>query len=217
MFEGLKKELYFKKMQVLFNQGVKDQKIIPFDDDFYDKMTHTYISGIPVSIYIKYLKPFISPGKCYNRSLYMFFCFKNSVLVCGDLKNLELQYGKDDAEHAWIEMDNYVYDPSSLNIFDKDLYYQIYMPTNVSKCTKEEYCQVKNNKKVYDDIIQTTISDFQPHGKKRTDLINTIPLLSGIAQIPGNEQFKIELENWLSTIQYDEKEVYDELNDAIKK
>ena len=69
MFERLKKELYFKKMQLLFNQGVIDKKIIPFDDDFYDKMAHTYISGIPVSMHIKYLKPNISLGKCYDRSL----------------------------------------------------------------------------------------------------------------------------------------------------
>ncbi len=212
MFERLKKELYFSKMELLFTQGVADQKIIPFDDDFYNKMSHTYISGIPVSMHIKYLKPLVPPGKCYDRSLYMFFCFENAVLVRGDHK----QYGRDSAGHGWIEMDNYAYDPSLMMRFDKDLYYQIYMPTNVSKYTKEEYCQVLNNRKLYDEITQTKMSDFQPMGRKRTDLISFIPLLSNIAQNQENEQFKTELENWLSTIQYDEKEIYDELNEKVK-
>lgn len=216
MFEEIKKELYFKKMQVLFNQGVKDQKIIPFDDDFYDKMAHTYISGIPVSMHIKYLKPNISLGKCYDRSLYMFFCFENAVLVRGNNKDLELQYGKDSMGHGWIEMDNYVYDPSLMMRFDKDLYYQIYMPTNVSKCTKEEYCQIEDHQEFYDDITKTTIRDFQPHGKKRTDLITIIPLLSSIAQMTKNEQFTAELDNWLSAIQYDEKEICKELHEKVK-
>lgn len=61
-------------------------------------------------------------------SLYMFFCLDNAILVRGDIKSLELQSGPYDAFHGWIELDNYVYDPTALMRFDKDLYYQIYQP-----------------------------------------------------------------------------------------
>ena len=67
-------------MQLLLNKGDADKKIIPFDDEFYDKLNQTYISGLPVSIHIKYLKPIAGPGKCYDRSLYMFFCFDDAIL-----------------------------------------------------------------------------------------------------------------------------------------
>ncbi len=217
MFKEIKKQLYFRKMALLCNQGVIDKKIVPFDDDFYEKMSHTYFNGIPISMHIRYLKPLRSmPGGCYDRSLLMFFCFPNALLCRGDNKDLELNYGKENARHGWIEVDNYVYDPSLTMRFDKDLYYQIYTPTNVSKSTIEEYCQIKERQEFYDTITKTAICDFLPFSKKRTDLINIIPLIIGIAQMSENEQFKMELENWLSVIQYDEKEINDELNERIR-
>ena len=79
-------------MQLLLNKGIADKKIIPFDDEFYEKLNHTYISGLPVSIHIKYLKPIVGPSKCYDRSLYMFFCFDDALLVRADNKDLELRY-----------------------------------------------------------------------------------------------------------------------------
>mgnify|MGYP003299039579 CR=1 FL=1 len=130
MFDNIKKELYFFRKEVLFNKGIKEGKIVPFDDCFYEKMSHTYFNCVPISMHIKYLKPLSGPGKCYDRSLFMFFCFDDALLVRADIKNLELLYGKENAGHGWIEIDDYVYDPSSTLRFDKKLYYQIYNPTN---------------------------------------------------------------------------------------
>ena len=96
----------------------------------------------------------------------MFFCFDDAILVRGDDKDLDLKYGKDDAGHGWIEMDNYVYDPLLMMRFDKDLYYEIYRPTNVSKYTKDEYCSIKKCQEHCNDIKNTTIDDFKPFGKK---------------------------------------------------
>lgn len=217
MFDSIKKRLYFCKMQLLFNQGMTDKKIIPFDDEFYEKLNHTYISGLPVAIHIKYLKPIVSPGKCYDRSLYMFFCFDDAILVRGDNKDLELRYGKDNAGHGWIEMDSYVYDPSLMMKFDKDLYYEIYKPTNVSKCTKQEYCSTRECQEFYTNIKNTIVDDFKPYGRKRLELSMTMPLIIGIAQNSGNQEFINELNNFIALIQYDEEKVYIELNEAMQK
>lgn len=216
LFDNLRKGLFFRKMQLLFNKGVADGKIISFDDEFYEKLRHTYISGLPVSIHIKYLKPILPPGRCFDRSLYMFFCFDEAILVRGDNKDLEFRYGKGHAEHGWIEMDNYVYDPSLMMRFDKDLYYEIYKPTNVSKCTKEEYCSSRECQELYNDIKNTTIADFKPLGRKRRELSITMPLIMGIAQNSGNQEFINELNDFIALIQYDEEEVYTELNAAIR-
>lgn len=209
MFDNVKKGLYFSKMQLLFNKGIQEGKIVPFDDEFYEKMSHTFFNCIPISMHIRYLKPIMPPGKCYDRSLFMFFCFDDALLVRGDNKDLELRFGKENAGHGWIEMGDYVYDPSLMMRFERDLYYKIYNPTDVHKATKEDYQKV--NGSYYDDVRNTSISDFQPGGSKRTDLCVSIPLVRGIAEYSTDERFKRELNEYLTLIQYDEKQVYDEL------
>lgn len=218
MFENIKKGLYFSKMQLLLKKGLKDGNIVPFEDEFYEKLSHTYISCLPVSIHMKYLKPIVGLGKCYDRSLYMFLCFENAVLVCGDNKYLELRFGKNNAGHRWVEMDGYCYDPSLLLRFKKETYYEIYKPYNVSKTTAEEYKNCcDSNKRFYEDIVSTELSDFQPNGRKRTDLCAMIPLIQGIAEMGTDTDFKKELSEYLKSIQYDEKQVYDEMNQAFQK
>lgn len=210
MFENIKKGLYFSKLQILFKKGFEDGSIVPFDDSFYERLSHTYIKCIPVSMHIKYLKPIVGPGKCLDRSLYMFLCFDDALLVIGDLKNLELKYGKEHMCHGWIELGDYVYDPSLLLRFKKDVYYKLYCPTNVHKCNVEQY--VEDNKEFYDDIKQTTLDDYKLGGKKRIELCVMIPLLKGIADKTNNEEFKRDLLYYLSSIQYDEQQISEELN-----
>lgn len=206
---NIKKELYFLRMQALFNKGIEAGKIVKFDEAFYEKMSHTFFNCIPISMHIRYIKPTTSLGKCYDRSLLMFFCFDEALLVRADNKDLELRFGKEMAGHGWIEIGNYVYDPSLLMRFDRDLYYKIYSPTDIYKATKEDY--QKLNGSYYDDIRNISISDFQPGGSKRTDLCVSIPLIREIAKYSSNESFKKELSDYLMLIQYDEKQIYEEL------
>lgn len=216
MFNTIKKKLYFKRLELLYIKGILDKKIVPFDEDFYERMNHTYVSGIPVSLHIKYIKPTIPPGKCYDRSLYMFFCFEDALLVRGDNKDLELLYGKDCAGHGWIEIGDYVYDPSTMKRYDKDLYYEMYKPYNVYKSSKEEYCSYPGNQKLYDDIQSTTIDDYKPSGRRRVELAVIIPAVRGIAEASGNQEFINDLNIYLDHIQYDEEQVYNELNEKVQ-
>lgn len=209
MFGGLKKRLYFSKMQLLFSRGISEGKIVPFDNEFYEKMSHTYFNCIPIYMHIKYLKPILPPGKCYDRSLLMFFCFDDALLVRADNKDLELRFGKENAGHGWIEIGNYVYDPSLMMRFERDLYYKIYSPTDVHKATKEDYKKV--NGSYYDDVRHTSIDDFKIGGSKRTDLCVSIPLVQDLAKCSSDENFQRELNEYLNLIQYEEKQVHDEL------
>lgn len=209
MLNSLKKKLFFSRLQLLYSKGISEGKIVPFDDEFYKCMNHTYFASIPVSMHIKYLRPETGPGKCYDRSLYMFFCFDDALLVRGDKLNLELLYGKDNAGHGWIEIGDFVYDPTLLMRFDRELYYKMFSPTNVSKATKDDYVSV--NSSFYNDIKSTTISDFQPGGRKRLELCTTIPLVQGIADLFSDKSFKKELDEYLSLIEYDEEAIYREL------
>lgn len=203
-------ELFFFKAEYLYETGSRDGKIVPFDDSFYEQMSHTFTDGgIPVSMDIKYLRPSTPPGKCYDRSLNMFLCFDDALLVRGDLKALKLKYAsKGDAGHGWIEIGNNVYDPTYLMRFDKDLYYKIFGVSHVTKYSKEDYCQNQANKKYYDQIKNTTLADFQPNGRKRPFLLMAIPLLKGIADNAKDPAFQKELDAYLTAINYDEQEIY---------
>ena len=49
----------------------------------------------------------------------MFLAQPSSILVRGNIKTLEYKYGKEKSRHGWIEMDDYVYDPTSLYKYKK--------------------------------------------------------------------------------------------------
>ena len=217
MFDKLRKNLYFNRLNQLFMSGLEEGRIVPFDDTLYKEMSSTYVAGLPVSIHIKYLKPIIPPGKCYDRSLYMFFCFDDALLVRGDNKDLEFKFGKDNAGHGWIERDNYVYDPTLLMRFDRDLYYKIYKPTNIIKANKYEYCSKESCRELYEDVTSTTLDDFRTSGTKRFELITTIPVLRCIAENSEDERFISELEEFLTAVNYDEVEISKDLNEKVKQ
>ena len=217
MFDDITKDFYLKRMELLLNKGIINKQITPFDDNFYEKLNHTYINGLPVSIHIKYLKPSFDLGKCFERSLYMFLSLDNAILVHGTNYNLELLYGKDLSGHGWVEIDDKVYDPTYMMTFNKDLYYKIFKPTNITKCNKEEYCSNKECQELYDDVKNTTLDDFKPYGRKRIELSMLLPLIIEIANNSKNQDFIDELNNYLNIIEYDEEEINNEINEGLQK
>lgn len=218
MFDKLKEKLYFNRIELLFKKGLENGDIVPFDDAFYEQMNHTYISGIPVYIHIKHLRPNNPPMNCIERSLYMFFCFENAILVRGDTKYLELRYGKDHAGHGWIEIDDYCYDPTYLFKFKKEIYYEILKPYNVCKATTDEYKNCCDcNKQRYEEIVNTKLSDFLPNGRKRMDLGAVIPFLQEKSKNSNNPEFNKDLLCYLDSIQYDENQIYERLNTEFQE
>lgn len=207
-------KLYMYKVYLQVLKGLQQGKIVPFDEEFYKSMSTTYFNCLPVSMHIKYLRPSSPPGKCYDRSLYMFFCFDDALLVRADNKDLEVRFGKENAGHGWIEIGNYVYDPSLLLRFDRELYYKIYKPSNISKTSVTEY--KKSDDGYYDQVRNTKIEDFKIGGRKRCDLAVTIPAVQGIASFSKNG-FKEELDDYLEKIEYDEKQVYSELVESCEE
>lgn len=195
MFGVLKDPIYFGKTNLLFMKGVVDGSIVSFEEDFYKKMSDTYIYPIPVSLDIKYLGRLRS---VYDRSFSMFMCFDNAVLVRASRKDLELANGKENAGHAWIEIDNYVYDPTSLLRFEKELYYKMYAPTDIYKWSKDDY--VSENIISYEEIKNTTLEDFKPGGEKRASLVNMMPLFDSV----GSLDFREEFNSYLNSIDYEE-------------
>ena len=195
--------MYFRIIEQLINKGILSGKISSFDADLYDKLDNTFINGLPVSLHIKYLKNSFS-GNYYDRSLYMFYCFDDATLVKGCNHYINLRYNSDEVNHGWIEDEDYVYDPSLMMKFDKDYYYEVFNPSQVQKCSKEEYLSVPECKRIYDEIKNTKIEDYMPGGSKRDKLYMTIPLVMDIAKNSCNKAFLLEFNEYLKKIDYKE-------------
>ena len=218
MINPIKKKIYFSKVDHLMEKGLKEGTIVPFENNIYNDLKNTYIHGLPVSIRIKYLKPVKAPGMCMERSIYIFLCLDDALLVRGDNKDLEMQYGKDCAKHGWVETEDYVYDPSLIMRFDKDVYYEMFEPTNVKRYTKKEYIEANdNNRKLYEDAKTVTPDDLKPYGRKRIELLEMVPLVQSLANLSGDIDLKKELDEYLKLIDYEEKGIHEELDEQLKQ
>ena len=213
--DKIKKKLYFKRLELLFNKAVNEGKITEFDQEIYDLMDGTIIACLPVSLYIKYSKYLFPEGTCYDRSLYMFLALDNAVLVRGNNKDLEVRYGKGHGGHGWIEIGDYVYDPSLMLKFDKATYYKIYGCSDVRKTDKATY--EKEHKEFIDDNVSKDFNDYKPGGSKRLQLGVLIMQVKALSTFIGDDNLTRELNEYLSFIEYDEKQIQEEREKALRK
>ncbi len=215
MFRNIKKNLFFSRFNLLFQKGINDGKISEFDDEIFDKMSNTYIACLPVSMRIKHSNHMFAQGTCYERSLYMFLALDDAYLVRGDDKVLEYKYGKGHEGHGWVEVGDVVYDPSLMLKFDKDTYYNLYGITNTKKCDKKTY--LERHSDFVEQHVSHDINDFRPGGKRRLELGVLIIQLRCLSEMLGDCEFTTDLNKYLESISYDEKQICDERNKVIQK
>ncbi len=225
IFCEARKKLYFEKLNRMYVFGVLTKKIFTFDDEFYDSFKNNIYLGLPVSLILKHrpsivfqnINPNSIERKCFDYALMLFLFMEDATWVRGDVKNLELEYGKDSAFHDWIEKDGYVYDVHNGAKFEKDFYYKMFKCSNVRKWGMEEYCSIEGNKKLVEDFRSITIDDYRPNGKRRLDLLTKIPMIKSIAIISGNQDFINDLNAYLELIEYDEEQIYNQMNEWMSR
>ncbi len=193
MFETIKKDLFSKRVKLLLNFGFSKRLIRQFEPELYERLDRVIFAGIPASIQIKYLKPTLPPGRCFDRSYLITMGFDDCVLVCGDRKDMELSYDKD----GWV------YDPTMIMKIEKDLYYKTFGVTVNGTQTKEELMQDDNYKK-------SATGEFD-----KFILLSSIPLVEGIAKAKGDTNFINEIEEYKQRIKYNPEELSKLLNEAL--
>ena len=97
--------------------------------------------------------------------------------------------------------------------FDKDTYYSLYGCSNVTKTDKQTY--LLQHKDFVASHVSYDFDDFRPNGKRRLELGVLIIQLRALSQMLGDEQFSKELNDYLSYIEYDEKQIHEERQEAI--
>ena len=181
----------------------------------FDKMNGTIIACLPASLYIKYSNYLFDNGTCYDRSLYMFLALDDALLVRGNNKYLEYSHGKGHEGHGWVEIGDYVYDPSLMLKFDKDIYYSLYECSNVTKTNKDEYYLE------HSDFVNAYVSydynDFMPNGNRRLDLGILIYQIKVLSEMIGDISFIDDINNYLTKIKYNEDDITMERHAVLKK
>lgn len=215
MFDELRKKLFFAKFKVYGTKMEQERKITEFDDEIFEKMKNTIIACFPVSLYIKYSEYMFPIGTCYDRSLYMFLALDDAILVRGNNKDLEYNYGKGHGGHGWVEVGDYVYDPSIMAKFEKDVYYKLYGTTDVTKVDKETY--LSEHQEFVDMVVSTDYDDFRPGGKRRLELGVLVTQIQTIASMIDDKEFKKDLASYLDLIEYDADEIQRERDKVINE
>lgn len=213
--QKIKKDLFFIRFNMLFDKYLKAGKITYFDENIFEKMNDTIIACLPVSLYIKHSKHLFATGTCYERSLYMFLALDDALLVRGNSKVLEYNYGKENAGHGWVEVGDYVYDPSLMLRFEKGVYYKLYGCNDVYKIDKETY--LSGHKDFEDTYISHDLNEFRPNGKRRLELGVLISQLQVLSNLVKDEKFTDDLNNYLSLINYDADQIHEERQKIIQK
>ena len=101
--------------------------ILPYDNEVISFLS-SYGNNADSNSYLELLCSNKSIGKCYTYSRYVALAFismnKNFKLYEGKLKNLR----KGEFTHAWIEVDDFVYDVTFIGKYPKELYYRLFNP-----------------------------------------------------------------------------------------
>jgi len=128
-------------------KGYGSDEITPYDDEFKQKLSDESVRNISVARIIDDFIPSddATNGHCFERSFLMFLCVENASWVYGDNKIIELAHGKANAAHAWVEVGNHVYDPTTVLKYPKDLYYKMLKINNAIKLTHDDIARCGNN------------------------------------------------------------------------
>jgi len=120
---NLKKLLYTRRYNKLFQKGLKENKIIYFEPEIFEKLKEFQYAGFPLNILIGSIR--LSNGKCYDRSMALTFIFDDCMLVNGNLSKYANIIDDEEFDHSWVEYNDFVYDTSWGMKFDKKLYYEL--------------------------------------------------------------------------------------------
>ena len=205
---------FWDKYCELFNEGVKNKKVRPYDDKLLEKLREVYYGGIPASIIL--LTPKLCNGHCYDRALLLTHAFKEDEfrLVDANINSIRLhpnyiekardkdtgELKKNYATHCFVEKTEkdgsvWVYDTTAMVAFDKELYYQMEEP-EVLKINSKQATET------YFEYVEIEQADLERD--KYASAIMIPKIETAITdEDPYREDLKREIEIYKEKIGYD--------------
>lgn len=160
----LKWKLHKTKETTLIIKAARKGYIKLYDDELINNLRNIYYGGLPASILL--LHRGICNGKCYDRAPLLAYALNDDYeVVYANINNIKLnplyvdEYKKDStyAEHCYIISKDsngieWVYDPSSGFIIEKNTYYKIEKPVERMRNNKETTINFMNHELENQDI-----------------------------------------------------------------
>ena len=200
----------------LYNKGISDGKIQEFNLELLAKLKKTIYGGIPGNIYL-YAFPtnFETIGNKIEILAWVFKNEKYKIIHANTNSTKEIMFYKYNSKHldfnSWIEVKNgpkeYVIDPFSMLMIEKELYYEIENPEIIKVITSDEI----DNHSIRSDI------DFSEAFASYDSLLILMDTLEQLAKIsPYKKYLEKEIEKLKAKVDYNQMKL-DYLNEIKKK
>jgi len=212
--EKIKIEELEQKHREWLKKGFTENKVFVFPDALFDNLRPYNFGGIPVSILLFITE--MNNGHCYDRAKLMQLAFENCRMIYADIESLRLRYSQKEAEHAYIETEEFgggktwVVDTSTGLIYEKT-YFDEFEKPKVNYVFKKEECM--QNK----EIQEILASDFE---KDKWTLVTTLPFIeagikhsNNLGTVLYREKLQEEIAKLKEVINFDamQKEVEDDM------
>lgn len=171
--------------------------ITPFDDEVMDKLKHTYINGLPVLIFIKYLMAVYGTKRCE----YMAYALDDIDIVCGNIKKSSTSLER--TFQGWIEKDGFVYDTVTLMKYDSATYYRTYDPKDIVRYSKDTFLDTQGYRETNDEVRRTTLDDLRANGRKNDEFNLMVNMAHNMAK--NKEGFAEDMNEFLNSVSAVEK------------
>lgn len=114
-------------------QGQEIGLVEEFDEDLWEKISQINIFGF-CRDFLQIFEIGLNIGHCGSTARYLSFIFDNFKIVEGRCDFLKGTEGSPNGEHAWLEVDDYVYDTTLLFKINKEYAYSVvgYSPIMVT-------------------------------------------------------------------------------------
>jgi len=188
-FKEIRRTLYTNRLRLLLADGIEKKLILPFEKEVFDSLDELIYDGVPVGIYMTHIQP--NPKQWINkrdeRSVMLSLAFKDCHLMQGYCKCPE----EDHFFHCWVENDGWVYDPTYMMKFKKELYYKVFKPNIV---------EIQSRKELEEEIYYQECLSGNIHP---TAVLCAMILLEGTAEKDNNQDLKNEMKLFKEKINYD--------------
>lgn len=179
-------------------KGLESGKIFPYPRALFNRLRPYSYGGLPVSILLHINR--MNNGYCYERALLMQLALEKCRVVHADIESLRLSYGDEEAEHAFVESDDfdddktYVIDTSLGLVIEKPYFYAHEKP-KINRVFSKRECM----KSTF--VKEVIASDFE---KDKWSLLVSLPLIEEAVESDMYcEVLKEEIAKLKQAIDYD--------------
>lgn len=144
----------------LITRAIENEMVFLYEDELLDKASCDMSLHIPFDIVL--MSPIMNNRLCRHRSLKLSLLLDNSILINADIYSLSDQNSK---SHSFVYHDDFIYDTTRSCKFNKDIYYQLELPSNAEYLKGRDLFNYYNLAKYSFDSIYNQLNEIMENIK----------------------------------------------------